>query len=215
MMDLKQYARSLRVIGQESMKFHPIFLQVELQGDMYLVTVEDSRSDRRTIVPEPWRKLPEQDAGAVQSGNSRQGILNFIFSSAASSTRLQRQFTGAELEILDKKWARRRRPFWKKKPAQKQADLWNFPKLWSLPEHLRTVGRYIEAEGEQLGKLVMENGALTIYVKDKQGNEKAQRCSLQALLQLQADMISERQTSEYSYPKDLRGVWEQVEQLTS
>ncbi len=167
------YAHALRVIGQEVLKLRPVSLELQLVGDAYLVSGTFSvkfhdRPHRGTWnVLESWLKTSHKKPAKDES----QPFL----------TSFSLRFTPGDIEQLDKLWAANRG----------KTD--KTPDLKSLPELLRTVGEYIDSEGDDLVKLLKEDHTLVLYCRDEEGNLKAKECDLMALYKEQQVAISRRE----------------------
>lgn len=169
------YASSLRVIGQDISKFRPLSLEVQLTGDVFLVSGTSHNLKVQEPPPrgtwnvldswiKPLRKKPPNDE------------------SQPSVTTFSLRYTPADIDQLDQVWAANR------------GKTEKTPDLKSLPELLRTVGRYLDSEGNCLVKLIKEDHMLVLYAHDKQGNLKSLECDLMALYRHQQKAISKRET---------------------
>jgi hypothetical protein len=194
MADAGYYTRSLRVIGQEVSKLHPALLEIELTGDMFLIRgtcaaeAQDSLFDGEWNINH-WLKQSEQ--------NPHKDL------GQPSLKRFELRYSPQDIDKLDAQWARRRGS------VNKKPELWSFPRIWSLSELLRTVGRYIDSEeGGRLLKITRENDRVLLQIQDKQGNVKALECSLIELCRIQARMVSKRGAFEF---KHMKAIWEQYD----
>jgi hypothetical protein len=178
MADSNRWARSLRVIGQEVSKFKPVFLQVELVGDEFVVRggptacALDSSSSGMRHDPKPGFRLLDKNPSRVSNLSPCKPFVLI--------------YTPASLAMLDQEWARSRRAVSKG------------PDLYSLPELLRTVGGCLDSEEGSLVKLTKEGQTVVLHFKDKLGNAKALQCSMSVLYRKQREMVSKRQSLRFS-----------------
>lgn len=176
------WARSLRVIGQEISKFTPIFLEIELRGNIfvvqgtYVVRERDVAPSAVRNVLKSWLKLlekyPEEDAGRTPL------------------RRFEIRYTPEDIRRLDEKWAGMRGKGGKT------------PDIYSYSELLRTIGRQLDSDESQLLKITKEDRSFIVRFRDAEGNVKSHECSLLALYKKQQDMISQRGTTK------MKDLWE-------
>lgn len=195
MADQEYYARSLRVIGQDVSKLKPALFEIELTGDVFVVrgTSEtkplDSFTDDEWNFRRYWHKL-------LQHNNTHQEA------DQGSSKRFELRYSSDDIDKLDKEWAALRGC------VNKKSEPCTFPKIWQLPEILRTVGRFIDSERGRLVKMYREDDRLVLHVQDDRGEVKALKCSLIELCRVQARMVARRDVFDVI---DTKSIWEQYD----
>jgi hypothetical protein len=185
MAESQHWARSLRVIGQDISKFKPGFLEIELTGDTFVARGSSVERDPNPC-PSSLRNVLSSCLKLLEKNPKKD-------SDQSSLRPFSLRYTPQDIDKLDEEWARRRGT------ADKNPD------LYSLPELLRTVGRYIDSEEGELLKVAKEMGTLTLHFQDRNGHAERRECSIMERYKRQQDIISKRRTLE------IKDIWKHYE----
>jgi hypothetical protein len=166
------YARSLRAIGQDLTDLYPETIEIERQGEDFVVRGTCARSRLEAEKPKPERKslkeILAQDITAWGSENK---------SDTASFTR---SYDAEDIARINEAGSRRR------------AATDKIPDIRSLSEILRTVGRVIEGEGGRMIKIVKDRHQVAFEYVNREGKSCKQELSSLDLRKVQQRFYEKR-----------------------
>ena len=166
----QQYARALRVIGQDLADLFPETLTIEMSGDNFVAqgygraeisTPKDNEQRRRSRTI--WAKWSRPSPKAEPSGSA-----------------FERPYTPDEIDRLNEIGRSRRTH-----TAQR-------PDLYSLAERLRMIGRILDEKNGQLLTLSHNGNSVTFKYRDTQGEIHSEAYSTLTLYKLQHQYYSGR-----------------------
>ncbi len=165
-----QYARVLRVIGQDLAELLPESLAVEVSGDGFLAhgcgrtEVSGAKAHQEDrLIRKMWQKLNRPPPEAEPS-----------------SAFFKRTYSPKDIDKLDETGRARRTS-----SAQR-------PDLHSLPERLRMIGRILDEKNGDLVKLSQEGNSIVLRYRDSQGEIQSEEYSHLTLYKLQQEYYSGR-----------------------
>jgi hypothetical protein len=173
--DSEEYARALRVIGQDLADLFPELVEVEVADDRFIVRYQardksqySGKNGPTTAATKGWKKLLCRKGGADPVDASL-SIVPFA-----------RSYTAEDINRLEEV-----RPLHRKSSEDK-------PDLYSLSERLRMIGRIIDANGGKLIKLSKDRNTVTFDYQDKSGETRREEFSNLSLYKLQQQYYSQR-----------------------
>jgi hypothetical protein len=187
--DSKNYARSLRTIGQDLANLFPENLEIEVVGNTYVARCQgrnpNSFEANKGLKISPLKKML-RSLGARNSGADP--VLT-----KAPTVPVARTYTPADIDRIYglQIFGRSRRG--------------GTPDLHSLAERLRTIGRIVHSKPGQLLKIFSHKDSIGFQYCDSKGEVRTEELSHLTLHRLQQDYFSQRETNQ---DKD---VWEEAD----
>jgi hypothetical protein len=153
------YARALRAIGQDLAELYPERIELERQGENFIVRGTCARSRLETEKPKPERKTLKEILA--------QDITAWGPPSKSDNVSFVRTYDAEDIARIDETRGHRR------------AGVEKIPDIRSLGEVLRTVGRVIESEDGRLIKIIKDMRQVAFeYVNQDGANCKQELSSL-------------------------------------
>ncbi len=186
-----EYARVLRVIGEDLQNLFPESLEIRTDGRDFIArgyarsktstsANPDVGSSRRTIWQILSRPSPKAHLGPPQP----------------SLIKFERRYTNHDVNELDEVQASRRMDAARKDEIRK-------PDLHSLKERLRMIGKLLEEKHSELTKMCYDANTISFEYRDGEGKIHQEEYSTLALYKLQQQYYSERRL----IPDD---AWQQI-----
>jgi len=170
------YARALRVIGQDLADLFPVSIEIQIQGQQFVVRGECSKDRLAAKQPKPQRQgLKNFCAGvlsrdvATLTGGGKPAIVQF-----------ERVYSPEEINQIDEIGMRRR------------FGVGKIPDIRSLAETLRTIGRLVDGQAGQLLKIHKDARRIVFEYRDGAGNTHNELMSIPDLHKLQKSFYEKR-----------------------
>jgi hypothetical protein len=179
----KNFARSLRVIGQSLAALFPEYLEIELNGADYFARGNGRAEAIRAVTPCQTGVL-----GTIWNKLARQKSESEPVQPPSSIVAFEHAYTVADIDRLDQTGTANRR------------STGCLPDIYSLAERLRTVGRIIDSRGGQLIKLIMDMDAVKFQYRDRENKVCLAEYSNFALYKLQQEYYAQRSGPESTDP---------------
>jgi hypothetical protein len=174
--EAKNYARTLRAIGQDLTELYPEDLEIQVTGAEFLATgVGLTQSLRETLeegnaIGGAWSRLTSKKSKPSSVAIPRQ------------QQRFTRKYTLDTINRLDEIG----------RPAK--ADKEGKADIYRLGERLRTVGRIVDSCGGTLIRVVKNNNSMKFEYRDSDGIEHKEEYTNLALYKYQQRYFAERST---------------------
>jgi hypothetical protein len=169
------YARALRVIGQDLSALYPESVEIIVSGADFIVRgiagtdLGAKMVDSEGVLQKIWRKLVRRTPKTDLS------------QAPASEIPFQRTYTPHDINRLDEDWA-----------ALRGTTTRRIPDIYSLGERLRTIGRLVTSLGGRLLKVSRDMNRVTFQYQDDQGAVHMQEYSILALYKIQQEYYADR-----------------------
>ena len=172
----EEYARALRVIGQDLADLFPERVEIETAGDSFLVCGKGRGKSQRMVrnggvTVLGLKKLLRRNS-AADAVDTSLSIIHFT-----------RSYTAEDINLLEE-----RGTFHRKTSGDCKPD------LYSLSERLRMIGRIVDANGGRLTKLFKDGNTIVFHYQDKDGESHRAEFSNLTLYKLQQQYYSQRFT---------------------
>ena len=172
----EEYARALRVIGQDLADLFPERVEIETAGDRFLVCGKGRGKSQRMVRSSGvtvlgLKKLLRRNS-AADAVDTSLSIIHFT-----------RSYTAEDINLLEE-----RGTFHRKISGDCKPD------LYSLSERLRMIGRIVDANGGRLTKLFKDGNTIVFHCQDKDGEGHRAEFSNLTLYKLQQQCYSQRFT---------------------
>jgi hypothetical protein len=180
-----EYARALRVIGQDLADLFPERVEIETVGDRFVVSGE-GRDKAQRMVASGGRSVPGlkkllRRNSAADAVDTSLSIIHFT-----------RSYTAEDINLLEKRGI-----FHRKTGGDGKPD------LYSLSERLRMIGRIVDANGGRLTKLFKDGNTIVFHYEDKDDETHRAEFSNLTLYKLQQQYYSQRFTMGVEDPWEL------------
>ena len=170
----EEYARALRVIGQDLAHLFPERVEIETAGGKFIVRGERRDKSQRTVknggVTVPGLKKLLRRNGAADAVDTP---LSIPFT---------RSYTAEDINLLEEGGILHR------KNSEDKPD------LYSLSERLRMIGRIVDANSGRLIKLFKDGNTIVFLYQNKDGETHRAEFSNLTLYKLQQQYYSQRFT---------------------
>jgi hypothetical protein len=170
----EEYARALRVIGQDLAALFPKRVEIETAGDRFLVSGEGRGKSQRLVrnggVIVPGLKKLLRRNGAADAVDTSLSIIHFT-----------RCYTAEDINLLEEGGT-----FHRKSGGDGKPD------LYSLSERLRMIGRIVDANGGSLTKLFKDGNTIVFHYQDGDGETHRAEFSNLTQYKLQQQYYSQR-----------------------
>ena len=181
-------ARSLRAIGQDLASLFPEDLQIEVDGESFIVrartrisSVQQKRANKMTPLKKLFKRFVRKISTAHYPGRKADPVV------------IERTYKPADIHrIYGVQIADRTR-------------LARNPDPHSLGEQLRMIGRIVQSKGGQLVRLSSNKHAVTIEYREPSETLRTEEISGFALYRLQQQYSSQRKTNQR------KDVWDEIE----
>jgi hypothetical protein len=178
----EEYARALRVIGQELADLFPERVEIEIVGSRFVVSGERRDKSQRTVrngaVTVPGLKKLLRRNSAADAVDTSLSIIHFT-----------RSYTAEDINLLEEGGT-----FHRKTGGDGKPD------LYSLSERLRMIGRIVDANGGRLTKLLKDGNTIVFHYEDKDDETHRAEFSNLTLYKLQLQYYSQRFVPEVKDP---------------
>jgi hypothetical protein len=151
------HARALRAIGRDLTELYPEKIEIERQGEDFVVRGTCARSRLETETPKPGRKSLKEILA--------QDITKWAPEAKSDIASFTRTYDAEDIARIDALGNRRRTGGEK------------IPDIHSLGEILRTVGRVLESEGGRLVKIVKDRREVALEYVNRDGKYCKQELS--------------------------------------
>jgi hypothetical protein len=166
----EQYARALRVIGQDLAELLPESLTIEMSGNNFV-----ARGCGKGAIPPPKKKEDRRLLPAMWQQTNRPSR-----QAEPSRSVFVRTYTAETISRLDEMGRARRR------------NLAERPDLQSIAEKLRMIGRILDEKNGELLTLSQNDNSIMFQYQDKQGEIHSEEYSTLTLYKLQQHYYSGR-----------------------
>ena len=179
----EEYARALRVIGQDLADLFPERVEIETAGGKFIVRGERREKSQHMVkngsVTVPGLKKLLRRNGVADPADTSLSIVPFA-----------RTYRAEDINRLEEGGILHR----------KVGD--DKPDLYSLSERLRMIGRIVDASGGKLTKLFKDGNTAVFHYQDKSGETHREELSNLTLYKLQQQYYSQRFTLAVKDPWD-------------
>ena len=182
--EFKNYARALRVIGQDLTDLYPEDLEIQVRGAEFLATgvglIQSLQEPLEEDKPfgRAWNRLTSKKAKSSFPVSPRQ------------RQRFTRKYTLDDINRLDEKG----------RPAKVNKE--GKPDIYSLGERLRTVGRIVDTCHGTLLQVVKDKNFMKFEYRDRNGIDHKEEYSNLALYKYQQRYFAERGTQVLVHPSN-------------
>ncbi|MGH7784901.1 MAG: hypothetical protein ACREO5_13805 [Candidatus Binatia bacterium] len=166
------YARALRAIGQDLAELYPERIEIERQGEDFVVRGTCARSRLETEKPKSERKSLKEILA--------QDITAWAPQSKSDSASFSRTYDAEDIARIDEIGSRRR------------TGVEKIPDIRGLGEILRTVGRVIESEDGRLIKIIKDMRQVAFEYVNRDGANCKQELSSLDLRKVQQRFYEKR-----------------------